>query len=92
MTQVRIILAIAFAMMLACGSSYDPSYTIPADSKLQKQEPKEDEEILDEAGLLDEDEDEDEDEEAAEDGAEETASEPAGSDDGKAAEPGDSAK
>ena len=88
MTQVRIILAIAFAMMLACGSSYDPSYTIPADSKLQKQEPKEDEEILDEAGLLDEDEDE----EAAEEGTEETASEPAGSDDGKAAEPGDSAK
>jgi len=48
-------------LLAACGSSYDPNRTIPADSKLQTFQPREEEELLDEAGLLEED-DEDADE------------------------------
>jgi len=67
---LKTLLAVVLPVVLAaCGSSYDPSYTIPADSKMQSFQPREQEEILDEAGLIDEEE---EDDGADEDGAEDS--------------------
>jgi hypothetical protein len=48
MIFLRLITLALFATLVACGSSYDPSYRIPVDTELQKFSPPDREDLVDE--------------------------------------------